>query len=644
MMIAIISVSAERAINILDYIARDYRDIVVNGEIVDTAEWEEINAFAQKLKGYPFADTLISLMSSRVPAESLESYIKTVKARYLGTIKISLPIPDLIRGRELYLRHCSNCHGEDGKSETPLAQKLDPKPRVLYKNRSLSILNVFQSMYGIEGTAMPSFEHLPEKDRWHISFFVLTLGRDTSSAVLPLTTSQILTLSDEELFEYLKFLGVEEPERYINALRTKPQIYLSQKPKDKLLRYLEMVAFLTKSGKFKEANDMLLEAYFEGFEPMEGFLPSDKVRKIEMRFNEIRKMLEKKDERAYEMIFALRGEILNLNGFNPIVGFLGSFGIIFREGLEAILIVAAILAVLSSLGYNREKIFVNLGWVSAILVGLILWFFAQFLIKISGFAREFVEGISALLASAVLFYVGHWLFSKADAKKWKDYIRSSVVKSLKGSYRFGLFGLSFIAVFREALETVLFYQALLVQTENPIPILLGFLVGLAVLFLIAWSIFYLKKRLPINQFFAFSGTVLLILSFILAGKGVRAFQEAGILPITPVSWIPEISFLGIYPYVETVFTQMLLLLAVFGVFVLSFYGEVKRREEVLNRVSSLEAELKEIYKSLEDVRCSIGACILESHIENIRESLRKLEAEVLAIEEKLASFEKITEV
>jgi high-affinity iron transporter len=169
-------------------------------------------------------------------------------------------------------------------------------------------------------------------------------------------------------------------------------------------------------------------------------------------------------------------------------------------------------------------------------------------------------------------------------------------------------------------------------------------VGLAVLFLIAWSIFYLKKRLPINQFFAFSGTLLLILSFILAGKGIRAFQEAGILPITPVSWIPEISFLGIYPYVETVFAQMLLLLAVFGVFVLSFYGEVKRREEVLNRVSSLEVELKEIYKSLDDVRCSIGACILESHIENVRESLRKLEMEVFAIEERLASFEKITEV
>jgi len=215
---------------------------------------------------------------------------------------------------------------------------------------------------------------------------------------------------------------------------------------------------------------------------------------------------------------------------------------------------------------------------------------------------------------------------------------------LKGSYRFGLFGLSFIAVFREALETVLFYQALLVQTENPTPIILGFLVGLAVLSLIAWSIFYLKKRLPINQFFAFSGTVLLILSFILTGKGVRAFQEAGILPITPVPWIPEISFLGIYPYAETVFAQMLLLLAVFGVFVLSFYGEVKRRGEVLNRVSSIEAELKEIYRSLEDVRCSIGACILESHIENIRESLRKLDMEVLAIEERLASFEKITEV
>jgi len=640
MIIAIIGIGAERVTNVLDYIARDYRDIVVNGEILDEEEWEEINSFARELKnlGYPFADTLIFLMSSRVPAETLENYIKTVKKRFIGMVKITPPVPDLLRGKTLYIKHCANCHGEDGRSNTQLAEMLDPKPRVLYRNGDLSLLNVFQSMYGIEGTAMPSFENLPEKDRWDITFFVLSLGRDTSSAIFPLSVSQILTLNDRELIEYLTSMGIEDPEKYVNSLRTYPQAYLSQKPKDKLLRYLEMAGILTKSGKFDEAKKLLFEAYFEGFEPLEGVLPSGKVRKIELRFNEVRNMLERGDLRAYNEIMELKGEVSNLNDFNPFVGFLGSFGIIFREGLEAILIIAAILAVLSAFGYKRERIFFHLGWISAIIVGIILWFSAQAIINFSGFTREFVEGISSILASVVLFYVGHWLFSNADAKRWKDYIKSSVAKSLKGSYRLGLFGLSFIAVFREVIETVLFYQALLVQMENPIPIIFGFLVGLIALFLVAWSIFYLKRRLPLTQFFTLSGILLLMLSFILVGKGIRAFQEADILPTTFVPWIPEFSALGIYPYAETALAQMILLLAVFGVFVVSFYGEMRKREEILNKVSSFEAELREIYQSLENVRCGIGACILENHVENVRESLKELEEEIVVIKDKLSSF------
>ncbi len=646
MMGVIISLSAERVINVLDYITRDYKNIVVRGEILDTLEWEEINTFAKELKryGYTFADTLLFLMNSRVHPESLETYIRTVKARFSTNIKLSPPIPDLLRGKNLYLKYCSNCHGEDGKSNTPLAEKLDPKPRVLYKNEDLSLLNVFQSMYGIEGTAMPSFEYLTEKDRWDISFYVLSLGRDTSSAVFPLSPSQILTLSDREIYEYLRSLGIEEAQIYINSLRTKPQAYLSQKPKDKLLRYIGMIDILIKSGKFKEAKQLLLEAYFEGFEPLEGTLPSAKVKKIELKFNEGMGLLERGDPRAREVLMDIKSEILSLNGLSPFVGFLGSLGIIFREGLEAILIVAAILAVLSTLGYNRERIFVHFGWISAIAAGLIVWLIAQMIIKISGSTREFIEGFSAILASVVLFYVGHWLFSKSDAKRWKDYIRSSVERSLEGHYKFGLFGLSFVAVFREALETVLFYQALIVQLEDIIPVILGLLLGLILLLLIAWSIFYLKRKLPINRFFTISGTILLVLSFVLVGKGIKAFQEAGVLPITYIHWIPEFSFFGIYPYAETIFSQMLLILAVFGVFVVSFYGEIKRREEVLNRISSLEAGLNEVYKSLESVRCGIGACILENHIEDVRKNLRNLEAEVLAIEEKLSSFEKLTEV
>lgn len=636
--------SYERVISILDYIARDYKDVVLNGEIVDTTEWEEITGFAKELKdaGYNFADSLLRLMENRVSHDILVSYIKSVK-NGLGTkLKVSPPVPDLLKGRELYIKHCSSCHGEDGKSNTPLAQNMDPKPRILYNNKDLNLLGVFQSItYGIEGTPMPAFSNLSEKERWDIAFYVMSLGRKVGEMVFPLSTSDMVMLSDEELYEKMKSLGVENPEDYINTLRTKPELYLSQKPKDKLLKYLNLALVLTKVGNYDKAKEVLLDAYFEGFEPLEGILNPQKVREMEEKFNAIRVLLDKGDSRAYDEILALKEGVLNLNGFNPWFAFIGSLGIIFREGLEAILIIAAILAVLHSLGYKKEGLFVHMGWISAIILGVILWILTQFVVKISGASRELVEGISALLASVVLFHVGHWMLANSDSQRWKNYIKSSVRKSLQGKLSLGLFALSFIATFREVLETILFFQALYMQTDEKLALVGGFVVGVILLIFIAWSIFFLKKRLPLSQFFAISGGLLLVLSFTLVGKGVKALQEAGLLPITHIFWMPTLDILGIYPTVETVMAQFFIIAGILLVFALKLHQENTRRREILNRIFELEREIKEISASIENIKCSIGICILENHMDRVREALRGVERDLVSIEEKLTTFEEI---
>ncbi|MEO0149084.1 MAG: cytochrome c/FTR1 family iron permease [candidate division WOR-3 bacterium] len=639
-----VGISTERAISILDYIARDYRDVVSNGEVVDTTEWEEITGFAKELKGagYTFADTLLKLMERKVPYDSLVSYIKSVKTSLGTRLKVSPPIPDLLRGKQLYIKHCSSCHGEDGRSNTPLAQNMDPKPRILYKNEDLSLIGVFQVItYGVEGTPMPSFSNLSEKERWDIAFYVMSLGRKSGDMVFPLSISDMVMLSDAELYEKMKSLGIENPEDHINALRTRPDLYLSQKPKDKLLKYLNLALVLTKGGNFDKAKEVLLDAYFEGFEPLEGILSPQKVKEVELKFNNIREMLDKGDFRAYDEILSLKEEVLKLNGFNPWFAFIGSFGIIFREGLEAILIIAAILAVLYSLGYRREGVYVHIGWISAILIGVILWVVAQVAVKISGASRELVEGISALLASVVLFQVGHWMLANSDAQKWKNYIKSSVKKSLQKTQTFGLFALSFIATFREVFETILFYQALYMQTGERLALVGGFVLGVISLVLIAWSIFFLKKRLPLSQFFAISGGLLLILSFTLVGKGVKAFQEATLLPITHIPWMPSFELLGIYPTVETITAQFLIILGISLVFSIKLYQENTRRKEILNRVFELEREIRDISASIENIRCSIGTCILESQMDKVREALRGMERELVSIEEKLTTFEEV---
>lgn len=646
MMWIITQITVERAISVLDYISQDYGDIVVDGKIKDKYEWQEINDFALQLKrsGYTFADTLIKLMNAKVPHDSLKKYIEKVKSVLIKNVSVKPPMPDLLKGKVLYERFCASCHGKDGKSDTEIAATLDPRPRVLWKNDELSVLRVFNAItYGIEGTSMSAFPNIPEEERWHIAFYVLSLGRETpkNKDIFPLSINDITTLTDKELEKKLKDLGADDPEKYINTLRTSPHDYFSQKPKDKLIKLLNLTSLLIKKGKFEDASRTLFDAYFEGFEPLEGVLPRNKVVEIERKFSEVRRYIEMKSPRAYDEVISLKNSILSIDEFNPMFALIGAIGIIFREGLEVILIIAAILAVMTSLGYRKERIYVHLGWISALISGVVLWILAQTVISISGASRELIEGFSAFVAAVVLFHVGHWMLAYSDAQKWKDYIKRSVSKSLSKASMLGLFGLSFIATFREVLETILFYQALYFQISNAMILLVGAIVGMLSLLVIIWLIFFLRKRLPISSFFAISGGLLLVLSFTLTGKGVRAFQEAGILPSTEIPWMFSVDILGIYPYAETIMAQFLIVAGTLAVFVVKLYQENVRRKEILHKIFELEEDIKDITSSVENVRCTIGSCILETQMDKVKENLKDMEKVLKYVESKLMNFEEV---
>ncbi len=642
----ITQITVERAVSVLDYILQDYGDIVVGGEIKDEYEWKEINDFALQLKksGYTFADTLIQLMNAKVPPDSLKKYVERVKSRLLKNVSAKPPVPDLLKGKVLYERYCASCHGKDGKSDTEIAATLDPKPRVLWRNDELSILRVFNAItYGIEGTSMPPFPNIPEDERWHIAFYVLSLGREASKDkdIFPLSINDITTLTDKDLARKLKDMGIDDPKKYINALRTSPQDYFSQKPKDRLIKLLNLTSLLIKKGRFEDASKTLFDAYFEGFEPLEGVLPRNKVVEIERKFSEARKYLEIRSQKAYDEVLSLKNSILSIDEFNPMFALIGAIGIIFREGLEVVLIIAAILAVMTSLGYRKERIYVHLGWISALISGVALWILAQTAIRISGISRELIEGFSAFLAAVVLFHVGHWMLAYSDAQKWKEYIKKSVSKSLSKASMLGLFGLSFIAAFREVLETILFYQALYFQISNATLLLAGVLIGIVSLLAIVWLIFFLRKRLPISSFFTISGGLLLGLCFTLTGKGIRAFQEAGILPSTNIPWMFSVDILGIYPYAETLMAQFLIFAGTLAVFVVKLYQENVRRKEILLKIFELEKDIKDITSSVENVRCTIGNCILETQIDKVKENLKDMERVLKYVESKLMNFEEV---
>jgi high-affinity iron transporter len=189
-----------------------------------------------------------------------------------------------------------------------------------------------------------------------------------------------------------------------------------------------------------------------------------------------------------------------------------------------------------------------------------------------------MEGFISIFAAAALFYVGYWLHTRSEAKRWQAFIEDKVQTVLSNKSIFGLVGISFFAVYREAFEVVLFYQALWLQNENSHNAILGgFGAGVVALLIATFAIFKLGLRMPLKYFFGVTGTLLYIMAFIFAGTGINQLQAAGWVPATPVNFPPAVPLLGIYPTMETLAAQGLLL-CVF--IVTSLWMTLERRKAV----------------------------------------------------------------
>jgi len=245
---------------------------------------------------------------------------------------------------------------------------------------------------------------------------------------------------------------------------------------------------------------------------------------------------------------------------SDIATFLGAFAILLREGLEALLVVIAMIAFLRKAERTEALPYVHGGWVAALVAGIATWFAATYAISISGQGRELAEGVGGILAALVLLWVGVWMHGKAQADEWRRYIAVKMQGALSRGSAWFLFGLAFLVVYREAFETILFYAALW-TSGNGGTILAGALAAVALLAVIAWAMLRLSKTLPIGQFFRYSAILIAILAVILIGKGIGALQEAGSLSITPVPGMPRAAALGLFPTLESLGAQLAMLAA-----------------------------------------------------------------------------------
>lgn len=590
---------AQTAWRLLDYIAVDYPEAVQNGEVVNQTEFDEMREFsatATKLIGELPASAakddlakqaaeLEKIIAAKSPAPAIATAARGLAADLIKAYPVPLSptvAPDLARGAALYKEHCASCHGATGNADGPQAKDLDP-PAIAFTDearaRERSIFALYQVIeQGLDGTSMASFADLPPQDRWALAFYAGSLAYPQDKVA----AGKALWDNDADLhkrFDLEKLVGTrpsalaaeigeDKTQDLMAYLRRHPEAAAAQTAGTLTLartKLDEALAAYTR-GDRKAATDLALSAYLDGFEPVEAVLSARDdalMIRIEGAMANLRagiargEPVETVKERVATLddLFAQAENALASDEASAASAFIASFTILVREGLEAILIVIAMIAFLAKADRRDVLPYVHGGWVAALVAGAATWAAATWLVTISGASRELTEGFGGVFAALVLLWVGVWMHGKSNAEVWQRYIRDKLGRALNRRSAWFLFALAFIVVYREVFETILFYAAIWSQ-GNGGAVVAGGAAALVVLAIIAFVMIRYSRRLPIGKFFAYSSALIAVLAVVLIGKGTGALQEAGYLPITPWPGFPRNAFLGIYPTRETIIAQL----------------------------------------------------------------------------------------
>lgn len=598
---------AAKALHLLDYIGADYPATVEAGKVVDDGEYREQLEFTDVLQG------LVSGLPARPDRQALEQGVASLRqaidqrhdgadvarqARQLGAqlavaYEISqAPIitPDPTRGAPLYAQHCSVCHGDTGAGDGPAGVGLEPPPANLRSSERLARLSLYD-LYntlgqGIEGTDMPSFaDQLDERQRWDLATYIASFTADPTKAKGE-TRYNLADLARQTPLEIEASQGLDAAAVFRAQRAQPPQV---QRGPAQLLDYtadtLDKSLAAYQSGDHEQAYDLSVAAYLEGFELVESSLDNvdANVRKdTEKSLMAYRQSLQdglpidQVSQRLQAAKTKLKeaGELLGGDSLSWSLSYISGLLILLREGLEAILVLAAILAFLRNTGQQSAVRSVNIGWLLALLAGFGTWALAAYVIDVGGAQRELLEGCTALFASVMVLWLGVWMHDRRHAAAWQNYIKSSLVS---GGGRFGFALLAFFSVYRELFEVILFYETLWLQAgpAGHQAVLAGGATALVLLVGLAWVILRGSAKLPLALFFSINAALLCALSVVFAGHGVKALQEAGVFGTRPVAFF-DFDWLGIHADAYSLAAQAVALLAIVILYGRSRLAEKRR--------------------------------------------------------------------
>ena len=356
-------------------------------------------------------------------------------------------------------------------------------------------------------------------------------------------------------------------------------------------------------GAYNEVNTAYFRFYeSKGMEKITmAYLAGSRKTAVENAFYEYRKNVfsDKDDElirqhkdyliaMLYEDAKALDGAKNDKSGKTPaVIAFISSFSLVLREGLEAILVIAAIIAYLIKTNKKKYVFSVYIGAVAGVLASVLLAFVFYMLKQKSGdvfgaMTQEVFEGIGMFLAVIVLFYVSNWMLSKSEAEAWEKYIKEKVATSVSTGNQIVLVFAAFIAVAREGAELILFFQGVQINSSaEKSAVIWAIVASLVVLLAIFLAFRFLTVRLPLKPFFIVTSILMYIMCVSFTGKGVGELQEAGWIAKTPVTWMSgfEIDLLGLYATYESLIPQLIVFALIV---VLAVYYQVRNKKELSN--------------------------------------------------------------
>jgi high-affinity iron transporter len=578
----------------LDYLANDYRGAVQGGRVISDTEYAEMREFAdtarQRIASLParpataalheHVDALVQSIATKADADLVKTQARGIADELLAAYPVaSAPsrTPDVRHGAALYASQCTGCHGASGRGDGPAGASLAPSPADftdVERADGRNLLALYEAItHGVPGTAMASFANLSDADRWDLAFYVGGLAYPTQAAAGAARWQSDAPLRDR--FADLASVVRARPGDFatdptglsaLTYLRAHPEA-LAEAPQGLALARTRLTASrkLYDTGQIAEASRLALSAYLDGVEPVEPALaardPSLQTR-VETAMGAYRAAL---GDRASTTLVAARAADAQaaLDAADAALGstpttatatFLGAYTILVREGLEALLVVVAMIAFLRKTDRRTITRYVHAGWVGALALGVLTWWVATTLVSISGAGREVTEGVSSLFAAAVLLGVGIWMHQKSVGGRWQAYLHAKLSDAVSQRSALFLFALAFIAVYREVFETILFYAALWSDGQGW-AMLAGLAAGAVTLAGIAWVLLRTSRRLPIGTFFAASSWLIAILAFVLAGKGIKALQEAGWVGLSPVP-VPRIEWIGVFPTWQSLGAQL----------------------------------------------------------------------------------------